>query len=185
MDFVAHHIVENYIEYIDDQWTDLHSDNVENVEAIETIQAEIRGGSNIYEKNDADFAEIYENVDLTSLHSLITANFLQSSDWKEILRQQKKKLGVVIKKQMEDLQTGVTTWAKFAASLSRTMGSDAPMIAGFLCLTNKVFSIASDMYNQIDQYDGETGEVANQFIERNYTDATIEELHDTIADNIN
>ena len=78
---------------------------------------------------------------------------------------------------MGDLQTGVTTWAKFAAFLSCTMGPDAPMIAGFILLTSKVLSIASDMYHQIREYDGEAGEVAKQFIENSYTEATKEELH--------
>ena len=82
---------------------------------------------------------------------------------------------------MSDLTTGATTWAEFAASLSRIMGSDAPMIAGFLLLTNKVFNIASDMYNQVVGYEGETGKVAEQFIEKNYTDATLEELHEVSA----
>ena len=47
---------------------------------------------------------------------------------------------------------------------------------------NNVFNNAKHLYNQIGQDDRETGEVANQFIEKNYTDATIEELHE-LSDN--
>ena len=138
--------------------------------------------SNIDEEKDADIAEIQRHVDLTQFNDLIDATSLQDSNWKETLRQQKKKLSEKTKKQMDDLQSGVTTWAKFAASLSRTMGFDAPMIAGFLLLTNKMIHSVPNLYKQIREYDGESGEVANQFIERNYTDATIEELEELSDD---
>ena len=139
----------------------------------------------IHELNNVDFDEIHRQVDLTPFDELIQTSFLQNPKWKDEVRQRKKRLSEIIKRKMSDLTTGATTWAEFAASLSRIMGSDAPMIAGFLLLTNKVFNIASDMYNQICGYDGETGKVALEFIEKNYTDATIEELYEISANYMN
>ena len=164
---------------------------------IETIQNAIRGpnsgldrgpdrgAGNIHERNDADFAEIYEHVDFTPFYDLIEINFLRGPNWREELREQKKKLSVMIKQQIGEFQNGITTWAKFAASLSCTMGSDAPIIAGCLLLTNKVFNSMPNLYKQIREYDQESGGVANQFIERNYTDATIDELHEISGDYMN
>ena len=165
-------MIESYIEYVDDQFAENQD--------LNTIRNEIRAPS-IHEMNNVDFDEIHRQVDLTPFDELIQTTFLQNPEWKEKVRQRKKRLSEMIKQKMSDLQTGATTWAKFAASLSRTMGSDAPMIAGFLLLTNKVFNIASDMYNQVVGYEGETGKVAKQFIEKNYTDATLEELHEVSA----
>ena len=165
-------MIESYIEYVDDQFAENQDLNI--------IRNEIRAPS-IHEMNNVDFDEIHRQVDLTPFDELIQTTFLQNPEWKEKVRQRKKRLSEMIKRKMSELQTGATTWANFAASLSRTMGSDAPMIAGFLLLTNKVFNVASNMYNQIVGYDGETGKVAMQFIEKNYTDATVEDLHEISA----
>ena len=183
--FIANHVVENTIDYIDDQLPEGHIDE----QHIETILSAIRSpdrvASDIHDKNDADFAEIYKDIDFTPFTDLIEINFLRGPNWREKLREQKKKLSVMIKKQIGFFQNGVCTWAKFAASLSHTMGSDAPIIAGCLLLTNKVFNNMPNLYRQIREYDEESGGVANQFIERNYTDATIEELHEVSSDYMN
>ena len=152
------------------------------------IRNEILGDSNVHGENDADLTEIYEHIGLTPLNELFEMNFLQDSNWKEVFRGQKKKFSELIKRQKDELQTGGITWAEFGAVMSHTMGCDAPMIAGCILLTSKVFDVASDMYNQICQYDVETGEVARIFFEKNYTDDIVEELHrlhEETADNIN
>ena len=167
--FIAHHIIEDTIDYIDD---------LDDIREAETR-------SNIDEANGADAAEIRQLVDcnLVQLNELIDKNFSQDSNWKEKLRQQKKKHSDMIKKEMGDFQSGLTTWAKFATTLSRTMGSDAPMIAGFILLTSKV--LAPDLYEQIRKHEEESGAVANKFIEKNFTDATREELQNVNANYAN
>ena len=178
-EFIAYHVVENTIEYIHDRLNKPNHD-------INMIRNAILGDSNNHGENDADFVEIY--VGLTPLNKLFEMNFLQDSNWEQALHGQKKKFSELIKRQKDNLRLGVTTWADFAALLSRTMGSDAPMIAGCILLTSKVFDVTSDIHNQICEYDVKTGEVARIFFEKNYTDNTAEELrrlHDGTADNIN
>ena len=146
------------------------------------IRNEINAPS-IHDLNNYDFGVIHREVDLTPFEELIKTSLLEDPKWKEVVRQRKNKLSEMIKTQMSDLQSGVTTWAKFAASLSRAMGSDAPIIAGILCLTNKLFDTTTDLYKQITGYNRESGEVANQFIEKNFTERTIDDLDEVSAAN--
>jgi len=169
---IAHHVIENNIGYIEDQLGEQRD--------INEIRRELQAHpSNIHELNDADFDQIHQLIDFDELFQGIS---LEDSMWKEELRKLKKKLSEAIRNQMNKMQNGVTTWAKFAASLSRTMGSDAPMIAGLLCLTNTALNLTGNLYDQIRGYDGESGEVAAHFVKNNYTDATVDELIEVSAE---
>ena len=90
-----------------------------------------------------------------------------------------KKLSNMIAEQMEKIKTGVSNWATLAATLSGAFGSDAPWVAGVICLTNNCIDSIKGVREQILDYDADAGIVAKNYMESRFTEQTNYDLNDT------
>ena len=84
----------------------------------------------------------------------------------------------MISEQIEKIKNGVSNWATLAASLSRTLGSDAPFIAGVICLTNNCIDSINGARDQILEYEVEAGVVAEKFMDSRFTEQANGDLSD-------
>merc|ERR1711970_184888 len=154
---IAHEVIENHIEFIDDELGN-------ETPTPETINR-LLNHDEIHQANDKDFDTVHEKM-TSEINAVASSILMQASgeQWKETLRWKKNQLSVFLRGQIDSVKNGTAKWANLASSLTKEVGSsDAAFIAGAICLIENVFGEC--VKEQIADDQLESGKVADKFME--------------------